>query len=93
VALEDSETSYRFPIHDNEGKFTDSFDAVFESVDMDVILTPYQAPNANAFAERWIRTVCQEGLDRNLILNSSHLHRVLKVYSRITMMWLAPIRD
>jgi transposase InsO family protein len=40
----------------------------------------YQAPNANAFAERWVRTVREECLDHLIILNERHLHRVLKEY-------------
>src|SRR5438132_5480611 len=55
---------------------------VFRSEGIDVIRTPVQAPNANAFAERWVRTVRSECLDRILILGRRHLERVLRVYSR-----------
>ena len=34
-----------------------SFNTVFESEGIKGILTPIQAPNANAFIERWVRTV------------------------------------
>lgn len=45
-----------------------------------------QAPNANAYAERWVRTVREECLDHvlseiGLILNQTHLRRVLKTYT------------
>jgi putative transposase len=40
------------------------------------------APNANAFAERWVRTVCTDCLDRILILGRRHLEHVLRVYRR-----------
>jgi putative transposase len=47
-----------------------------------VIRTPIQAPNANAFAERWVRTVRADCLDRILILGRRHLEHVLRVYRR-----------
>jgi putative transposase len=78
--MEQRKDEFHFLIHDNGTKFTDKFDAVFRSEDMRVIRTPYQAPNANAFAERWIRTVREECLDHILILNEVHLHNVLREY-------------
>ena len=44
--------------------------------------TPYRAPNVNAVAERWIRSVRQECLDHLLIVGEAHLHRVLAIYVR-----------
>jgi putative transposase len=69
-------------IHDRDTKFSRGFDEVFRSEGIDVIRTPVQAPNPNAFAERWVRTVRSECLDRILILGRRHLERVLRVYSR-----------
>jgi putative transposase len=45
-----------------------------------VIRTPVQAPNANAHAERWVRTLRAECLDRILILGRGHLEHVLRAY-------------
>ena len=57
----------RFLIHDRDAKFTRAFDNVFRSEGTEALLTPVQAPNANAYAERWIRTVRAECLDWLLI--------------------------
>jgi len=46
-----------------------------------VIRTPVQAPNANAFAERWVRTLRNDCLDRILILGRRHPERVLRAYT------------
>ena len=39
-----------------------------------------RTPPANAYAERWVRTARHKCLDRVLICNASHLHRVLTAY-------------
>jgi hypothetical protein len=41
------------------------------------LLTPFQAPRANALAERVIRTLRRERLDHVVVLNARHLERVL----------------
>lgn len=76
--LDEQDTAMRFLIHDRDTKFSRSFDSVFESEKIDVILTPYQAPNANAFAERWVRTAREECLDKVIILNQKHLYQVMR---------------
>jgi hypothetical protein len=43
-------------------------------------VTPVQAPNANAYAEPWIRTVRAEWLDWLLITGRGHLEQVLRIY-------------
>jgi transposase InsO family protein len=69
-------------IHDRDTKFSRSFDEVFRTKGIEAIRTPVQAPNANAFAERWVRTVRNDCLDRILILGCHHLERVLHAYTK-----------
>ncbi len=78
--LAESKATNRFLVHDRDSKFTQAFDTVFKSEGMQIIHTPFKTPNANAFAERWVRTVREECLDQLLVLNEPHLRRVLKTY-------------
>jgi putative transposase len=68
----------RVLIRDRDQKFTDTFDDVFRSEAIEVVRTPYRAPQANGVAERFVRTVRSECCDRLLILNQEHLERVLQ---------------
>jgi putative transposase len=54
---------------------------VIRSERLRVIETPIRAPRANAFAERWVRTVRTECLDWMLVLGRRHLERVLRIYT------------
>jgi UDP-N-acetylmuramoyl-tripeptide--D-alanyl-D-alanine ligase len=70
----------RFLLRDRDAKFTRAFDEVFRAEGAEVLQTPVQAPNANAHAERWVRTVRAECLDWLLIVGQSHLDRILRIY-------------
>jgi putative transposase len=74
------EHRFRFLMHDRDTKFSHVFDEVFRTDGIRVIRTPVRAPNANAFAERWVRTVRADCLERILIVGRRHLEHVLRVY-------------
>ena len=71
----------RFLIHDRASKFSTAFDDVFRSEGIKTIHTPIRAPQANAYAERFVRTVRSECLDWLLILGQRDLEHVLRTYS------------
>jgi transposase InsO family protein len=70
-----------FLIRDRDSKFTRAFDEVFVSEGARVIMTPVRAPKANAFAERFVRTVRHEVLDLTLVLGRRHIDRILRRYA------------
>jgi transposase InsO family protein len=42
-----------------------------------VVQTPFQAPNANAYAERFVRSIKHECLNRVIPLGERHLRRTI----------------
>ena len=79
-SLSERLTPVRFLIHDRDSKFSSVFDEVFRSEGVEIIRTPFRAPKANAFAERWVGTVRRDCLDWILIVSRRQLEQVLRVY-------------
>jgi transposase InsO family protein len=42
-----------------------------------VVQTPFQAPNANAYAERWVRSIRDECLNRMIPFRERHLRQTI----------------
>jgi transposase InsO family protein len=70
-------TRFRFLIRDRAGQFIEAFDAVLPGAGIEVVKIPPQSPRANAYAERWVRTVRAEVTDRMLTAGPRHLQSVL----------------
>jgi transposase InsO family protein len=68
----------RFLIHDRDSIFSSELDAALKTMDLRILKTPFQAPQANAFCERWIGTTRRECLDFLIPLNERHLRSLLK---------------
>ena len=70
----------KFLIRDRDAKFVADFDEVFRTESVNVVRTPFRSPQANAHAERFVRSARTECLDWLLILGQRQLDRVLRVH-------------
>jgi transposase InsO family protein len=77
----------RYLIHDRDGSYGVLFNRRVRSLGIRQIRTPVKAPKANAFAERWVRTVRTECLDHMFIFGHQHLQRSLNEYVAYYNQW------
>jgi len=80
--IADEGIDVRFLVRDRDTKYVVNFDEVFRSEGAQILQTPFRTPNANAYAERFIRTVRTECLDHLLIVNAHHLECILRIYAQ-----------
>jgi putative transposase len=78
--LQDLGVPVRFAIHDRDAKFTPGFDAVLESEGVEVIRTPYRAPQANSHCERSIGSARREFFDFMIVIGEQHLRLLLDLW-------------
>ena len=71
-----------FLIRDHDAKFGTRFDDVAEGTGITILRTLVRAPNANAFCERFLRSVRAECLDHMLIRGEDRLGLVPRVPTR-----------
>jgi putative transposase len=68
-------------IHDRDAKFTAHFDRLLNESGIKTVKLPPQSPNLNAYAERFVRTVKEQCLNRLLIVGESMLRKALKEFA------------
>ena len=60
----------KFLILDNDALFAKQFCSILEDAGVQVVCTAIQAPNMNAFAERWVLTVKRECLSTMILFGA-----------------------
>ena len=68
---------YRALICDRDTKWTKGFRRLIEGAGMRIVQTPIQAPNADAYAERFVHSIREECLDRLILFGERRLRHVV----------------
>jgi hypothetical protein len=69
-------------VHDRDKLLVHDLDVTLGSAGLKIVKTPFRAPDANAFAERWVRSVNGECLDHLIFVGMNSLQRVLVRYRK-----------
>ena len=76
-AVDGSLRGYRVLICDRDTKWTEGFRRLIEGAGVRIVQSPLQAPNANAYAERFVRSIREECLDRLILFGERRLRHVV----------------
>ena len=71
---------HRVLICDRDAKWSASARERFGEAGIRVVQTPFQAPNCNAYAERFVRSIEEECLNQVIVLGDAHLRRTLTAF-------------
>jgi putative transposase len=71
----------RVLICDRDAKWSAAVRQTLAAAGIRMIQTPYAAPNCNAYAERFVRSIKEECLNRLVILGEAHLRRTLVAFT------------
>jgi len=70
----------RYLIMDRDTKYTNDFREHLDREGVKPVRCPARAPNCNAFAERFVRSIKEECLDRMILFGEASLRRALREY-------------
>ncbi len=67
-------------IHDRDPLYTRVFEEILRSGGVQPVRLPARSPNLNAYAERFVRSIKDECLNRVVPLGEGHLRRLVREY-------------
>jgi transposase InsO family protein len=70
----------RYLIHDRDALFTERFAEILKSAGVQCVKLPARSPNLNAYAERFVRSIRVECLDRIVARGERHLRYIVSQY-------------
>jgi putative transposase len=70
----------RYLITDRDATFTVAFRKILKDAGVEVVRTAFKAPNQNAFAERFVRSIKSECLDRMILFGEASLIRAQREF-------------
>ena len=71
----------KFLIHDRDADYGGDFDERLARLGITGVRTPPRSPRANAIGERIVRSIRTECLDHLIVINESHLQRMLAEFA------------
>ena len=71
---------HRVLICDRDAKWSAPVRQLLEDSEIGMVQTPFQAPNANAYAERFVRSIKDECLERVIPLGERHLRQTIREF-------------
>jgi putative transposase len=70
----------RLLIIDRDAKFSPGFKSILAGCGVKILLTAYLAPNMNAYAERFVKSIKSECLDQMIFMGRESLVRTVTEY-------------
>jgi transposase InsO family protein len=70
----------RYLIRDRDTKFTAGFDMIMRGAGIEPLALPPRSPNLNAFAERFVRSIKEECLDRMIFFGEASFRHAVTEY-------------
>jgi transposase InsO family protein len=70
----------QYLIHDRDPLYTREFAEILASGGVRTVKLPARSPDLNAYAERFVRSIKEECLERMVLLGEPHLRRTVQEY-------------